>query len=250
MEPAIQTRNLTRMYGEFVAVSRVDLDVPQGTIYGYIGLNGAGKTTTIKMLTTLIEPTAGTARVAGHDVTLEALAVRAAIGLVGDEAGASRPSWTPGEYIGYYARLRGLSHVRRRVKDALDLVGIEPAWRGRALALHSTGMKRRVEIARALLGRPRVLFLDEPTRGLDLPAKRTTWDLLRRLARDGMTIFLSSHEVAEIQALCTRLAVIAGGRLTYEGPASGLGREPARFEADLLRLLKGGVSKPSKQVQG
>ncbi|MBW3583942.1 MAG: ABC transporter ATP-binding protein [Euryarchaeota archaeon] len=239
MKYAIQTRGLTREFDGFVAVDKVDLDVPLGSIYGYIGLNGAGKTTTIRMLTTLVAPTRGKARVLGHDIVSAPLAVRAQIGLVGDDIGASRLAWTPREYLGYFARLHGIRRPHRLVEETLDLVDVDAVWRGRALVDHSTGMQRRVEVARALLGRPRVLFLDEPTRGLDLPAKRATWDMLLRLAKGGVTIFLSSHEVAEIRTLCSRLAVIAEGRLVYEGPVGGLGDDPVAFETALLGRLGG-----------
>lgn len=240
MHSAIETRDLTRTFGDHVAVDRVTLTVPWGRIHGYLGLNGAGKTTTIKMLTTLLAPTGGSARVAGHDVAREPLRVRDAIGLVGDEGGASRPSWTANEYVGYFARVRGLHDPRQAVADALDAVGLEPRWRRRAIGTYSTGMTRRVGIARALLGNPRVLFLDEPTRGLDLPAKRETWALLRRLVAGGdVTVFLSSHDAAEIRALCQDLTVIARGRLAYSGPTAGLGRDEGEFEAELVRLLQG-----------
>lgn len=238
MAYAIETHDLTRAYGGFVAVDHVSLRVPEGSAFGFLGLNGAGKSTTIKMLTTMIAPTEGVARVSGHDVVEDPVGVRTCIGLVGEEGADACGSWSPREYLGYFAGIRGLPRPRERVEGLLDTVGIPPAWRRRALASHSTGMKRRVEIARALVDEPRVLFLDEPTRGLDLAAKRETWDLCRRLTDGGTTLFLSSHEVPEIQALCDRLAVIANARLTYEGPALRLGRDPAAFEAALIRLLQ------------
>ncbi|HET6404182.1 MAG TPA: ABC transporter ATP-binding protein [Candidatus Thermoplasmatota archaeon] len=237
---AIHARDLTRRFGDFVAVDRMNLAVPQGSIYGYLGLNGAGKSTTIKMLTGLLQPTEGSATVAGHDVVTAPEAVRSIIGLVGDEGGDSCPSWTALEYVGYFARLRGLAKARERTTHVLDLVGLDPAFRGRVIGSYSTGMKRRVEVARALLSEPRVLFLDEPTRGLDLPAKREMWEMLRDLVRErGVTIFLSSHEVPEIQALCEDISVIARGKMTYSGRASELGKTPEEFEASLIRLLRG-----------
>lgn len=249
MTHAISTRNLTRAFGEHVAVDRVTLAVPWGRIYGYLGLNGAGKSTTIKMLATLLAPTGGSARVAGHDVVADPLAVRAAIGLVGDEGAASRPSWTAEEYLLYFARARGLPDPRADVDAALDLVDLARPWRRRVVGTYSTGMRRRVEIARALLGRPRVLFLDEPTRGLDLPAKHETWALLRRLVAGGdATVFLSSHDASEVQALCQDLAVISHGRLAYQGPAAALGRDPAAFEASLVRLLRGAPPPAAAEV--
>ena len=249
MALAVETRGLTRAYGSFVAVDHLDLRVPEGEVFGFLGLNGAGKSTTIKMLATLLAPSAGTARVAGHDVVDDPVAVRASIGLVADEGAEACGAWSPREYLGHFARLRGMPRPREAVERALEDVGIRPEWRGRALSLHSTGMRRRVEIGRALLASPRVLFLDEPARGLDLPAKRETWDLLRRLAADeGVTVFLSSHEAPEIRALCRRVAVLAAGRLAFDGPASALGRDAEALEASLIRLLEGDgdASKRSK----
>ena len=238
MSHAIEVDGLTRAFGESVAVDRLSLRVPWGRIYGFLGLNGAGKSTTIKMLATLLGPTAGRARVAGHDVVDEPLAVRASIGLVGDEGATSRPSWTAREYMGYFARARGLP--RAEADRLLDVVGLPAEKRGRAIATYSTGMCRRLEIARALLGGPRVLFLDEPTRGLDIPAKRETWALLEDLVDGGdVTVFLSSHEAAEIQLLCDELAVIARGRLTYAGPSAALARHAEGFDAALVELLEG-----------
>ncbi|HWG89507.1 MAG TPA: ABC transporter ATP-binding protein [Candidatus Thermoplasmatota archaeon] len=240
MPYAIETRNLTRRFRDLTAVNDLTLAVPEGAIYGFLGLNGAGKTTTIKMLTTLLPATSGTARVGGYDVAADPQAVRRIVGLVGDEAGDSRPAWTAREYLTYFARIRNLERPAAEVEAILDTVDLERPARDRALGGLSTGMKRRVEIARTLLGRPRVIFLDEPTRGLDLPSKRDVWDFLRDLARDEkVTIFLSSHEVPEIQALCEDLSVIAKGRLTYSGKARALGADPQTFEDNLIRLLKG-----------
>lgn len=246
----IETKGLSRSFGDFVALHPLDLAIREGEIFGYLGLNGAGKTTTIRMLSTLLRPTAGEARVAGHDVAREPVAVRASIGLVGDE-GASRPSWTARELVGTIARLHGVADARAATERALDRVALAPAWRGRAIAALSTGMRRRVEIARALVGAPRVLFLDEPSRGLDLPAKRETWDLLRSLAaEERVTIFLSSHEAGEIQALCGSLAVLHAGRVAFRGRASDLGSDPARFEAALVALLDGRAREAKPSIPG
>ena len=238
MTLAVEAEGLTRRFGEHVAVERVTLRVPQGRIFGLLGLNGAGKSTTIKMLTGLLPPTEGSARVLGHDVAREPLEVRRRVGLLGDDGGDSRPSWSAREFLAYFAALEEVPPAR--VEETLDLVGLEPPWRARPMGKYSTGMRRRVELARALVGRPRVLFLDEPTRGLDLPAKRQMWALMRTLAeRDKATIFVSSHEVNEILALCQDLAVLHRGRLTYEGSVHALGADPAAFEERLVELLEG-----------
>jgi ABC-2 type transport system ATP-binding protein len=235
---AIETVGLTRRFGAFVAANDITLRIPKGQLYGFLGLNGAGKTTTIRMLTTLLPPSAGTARVWGHDVAAQPLAVRGLIGLVSDETSESQSTWTAREYLEYFARLRHLAGPGDLVEGLLNDVGLETAFRGKRIGTYSTGMKRRVEIARALMGGPKVLFLDEPTRGLDLPAKREMWNLLRRLAADeNVTTFLSSHDSHEIRSLCTDIGVIAKGRLVYTGTTAELGGDLDAFETRLIDLL-------------
>ena len=235
---AIEMEGVTRRFGDFTAVDNITLRIPKGHLYGFLGLNGAGKTTTIRMLTTLLPPTAGTARIWDHDVTRDPLSVRKLIGLVSDETSESQSTWTAREYLLYFARLRRIGDPRSHVERLLDDVGLDVGFRGRQIGTYSTGMKRRVEIARALMGRPKVLFLDEPTRGLDLPAKREMWNLLRRLAaEDGVTTFLSSHDSHEIRSLCDQISVIARGRLVYSGGASALGADLDAFEERLIELL-------------
>jgi ABC-2 type transport system ATP-binding protein len=237
-EYAIDIEGLTRRFGDFTAVNEVSLRIPKGRLYGFLGLNGAGKTTTIRMLTTLLPPTAGTARLWGHDVVKEPIAVRSLVGLVSDETSESQSSWTAREYLEYFARVRHLPHPADHAEQLLDDVGLDSRFRGRVIGTYSTGMKRRVEIARALMGGPKVLFLDEPTRGLDLPAKRDMWNLLRRLATcDNVTIFLSSHDAHEIRSLCDHISVIARGRLVYTGVTSDLGADLDAFEERLIELL-------------
>lgn len=238
---AVETDGLTRCFGDFVAVDRVSLKIPKGQLYGFLGLNGAGKTTTIRVLTTLLPPSAGTAKLWGHDVRTEPLAVRQLVGLVSDETSESQSTWTAREYLGYFARIRRMPHVADVVERILDDVGLDSTFRGRLIGTYSTGMKRRVEIARALMGGPKVLFLDEPTRGLDLPAKREMWNLLRRLAtNENVTTFLSSHDAQEIRSLCSEISVIAKGRLVYTGATQELGADLDAFEERLIGLLMHG----------
>jgi len=235
---AVETVGLTRRFGDFIALDRVTMQIPKGHLYGFLGLNGAGKTTTIRILTTLLPPTEGTARLWGHDVMKEPLAVRRLIGLVSDETSESQSGWTAREYLSYFARIRRLSNLDEEVERTLDDVGLEPKFRHKLIGTYSTGMKRRVEIARALMGGPKVLFLDEPTRGLDLPAKRDMWNLLRRLAaRENVTTFLSSHDAQEIRSLCSQITVIAKGRLVYTGATQELGNDIDAFEERLVELL-------------
>jgi ABC-2 type transport system ATP-binding protein len=235
---AVETDGLTRRFGEFVAVDQVTLRIPKGHLYGFLGLNGAGKTTTIRVLTTLLPPSVGTAKLWGHDVVKEPLAVRRLVGLVSDETSESQSTWTAREYLAYFARIRHMPNPTDEVEHILDNVGLDPAFRGKLIGTYSTGMKRRVEIARALMGRPKVLFLDEPTRGLDLPAKREMWNLLRRLAaNESVTTFLSSHDAQEIRSLCSEISVIAKGKIVYTGATRELGDDLDAFEERLVQLL-------------
>jgi ABC-2 type transport system ATP-binding protein len=242
---AIETQNLTRRFGDLAAVDGVTLKIPKGQLYGFLGLNGAGKTTTIRMLTTLLPPSAGTAKLWGHDVMKEPLAVRALVGLVSDETSESQSAWTAREYLGYFARIRHMPDPSHEVERLLENVGLEVRVRGRQMGTYSTGMKRRVEIARALMGNPKVLFLDEPTGGLDLPAKRNMWNLLRDLAvREQVTTFLSSHDAQEVRSLCSQISVITGGKLVYTGLTRDLGTDLDTFEERLIELLtrRGGAT--------
>ncbi|HEV3059298.1 MAG TPA: ABC transporter ATP-binding protein [Vicinamibacterales bacterium] len=235
---AVETDGLTRRFGAFVAVDRVTLRIPKGQLYGFLGLNGAGKTTTIRVLTTLLPPSGGTAKLWGHDVVKEPLAVRKLVGLVSDETSESQSTWTAREYLAYFARIRHMPSPADEVERILDNVGLDSAFRGKLIGTYSTGMKRRVEIARALMGRPKVLFLDEPTRGLDLPAKREMWNLLRRLAaNERVTTFLSSHDAQEIRSLCSEISVIAKGKIVYTGATHDLGADLDAFEERLVQLL-------------
>jgi ABC-2 type transport system ATP-binding protein len=238
---AIETEALTRRFGDFVAVDQISLRIPKGELFGFLGLNGAGKTTTIRMLTTLLPPSTGRAALWGHDVATESVAVRRLVGLVSDETSESQSTWTAREYLLYFARIRRMPNPRDEVERMLDDVGLDTRFRGKLIGTYSTGMKRRVEIARALMGHPKVLFLDEPTRGLDLPAKRDMWTLLRRLATtENVTTFLSSHDAQEIRTLCSQISVIAKGRLVYAGPTRTLGGDIDSFEERLVALLTHG----------
>jgi ABC-2 type transport system ATP-binding protein len=246
---AVETDGLTRRFGDFVAVDRVTMKIPKGHLYGFLGLNGAGKTTTIRVLTTLLPPSAGTAKIWGHDAIKDPLAVRRLVGLVSDETSESQSTWTAREYLLYFARIRHLPDPVDQVEGILDEVGLDARFRGTLIGRYSTGMKRRVEIARALMGRPKVLFLDEPTRGLDLPAKREMWGLLRSLAADeNVTTFLSSHDAQEIRSLCSEISVIANGRLVYTGATRDLGADIDVFEERLIELLthQGEPSSPQR----
>jgi ABC-2 type transport system ATP-binding protein len=214
---------LGRRVEELEAVRGVNLAVPAGQLYGLLGPNGAGKTTTIKMLTTLLLPTSGTARVLGHDVAAEPARVRAAIGYVfgGDKGLFERISAR--ENLRYFAELYGLParQQTRRIADVLELVDLTARARDRVEGF-SRGMRQRLHIARGLLHDPPVLFLDEPTIGVDPVAARDLRATVSALVQSGKTVLLTTHDMAEADALCDRIGVIAGGRLRAEGTPAQL----------------------------
>jgi ABC-2 type transport system ATP-binding protein len=208
------------------AVDGIDLQVATGEIYGFLGPNGAGKSTTVHVLTTLLPPTAGRARVAGHDVVREGAAVRAAIGAALQEA-ALDPYLTAREHMRLQTALHGLpKEERRRRGDALiERVGLSEAA-DRKVGSYSGGMKRRLDLALALVHEPRILFLDEPTTGLDVQSRTAVWDEVGRLARDdGVTVFLTTQYLEEADALAGRVGIIDHGHIVAEGTPAALKAE-------------------------
>ena len=225
MSAALQARALTRRFGDNVAVAGLDLEVAAGEIYGFLGPNGAGKSTTVRMLTTLLLPSAGTATVAGFDVRNDADKVRLRIGVALQEA-ALDPKQTGREFLDMQGRLYGLSAAdrRRRVSELLVLVDIGEAIDQR-IGTYSSGMKRRLDVAAALVHEPEVLFLDEPTTGLDPSSRAAVWDEVRRLNEQrGVTIFLTTQYLEEADALADRVGIIAKGRIVAEGTPTDLKR--------------------------
>ncbi|HEY8465414.1 MAG TPA: ATP-binding cassette domain-containing protein [Solirubrobacterales bacterium] len=220
---AIEVRGLERAFqGGVKAVRGVDLEVAEGEIYAFLGPNGAGKTTTVRMLTTLLRPTGGTARVAGHDIVREAPAVRRAIGVALQEA-ALDPLMTGRELIHLQATLHRLPRAEARAKadELLARVGLEHAA-DRRVGTYSGGMRRRLDLASALVHEPRVLFLDEPTTGLDPVSRKAIWDEVRALNRSGTTVFLTTQYLEEADQLADRVGIIAQGRIVAEGTPSEL----------------------------
>ncbi|UJA21760.1 ATP-binding cassette domain-containing protein [Thermoleophilia bacterium SCSIO 60948] len=208
------------------AVDGIDLRVEPGEIYGFLGPNGAGKSTTVLMLTTLLPPTAGTARVAGHDVVREGPAVREAIGAALQEA-ALDPYLTGNDHVRLQAGLHGLGTAERERRGAelLDRVGLTEAA-DRRVGGYSGGMRRRLDLALALIHRPRLLFLDEPTTGLDIQSRTALWDEVARLAReDGVTVFLTTQYLEEADVLADRVGIIDHGRIVAEGTPAALKSE-------------------------
>jgi ABC-2 type transport system ATP-binding protein len=211
------------------AVDEIDLAVAPGEIYGFLGPNGAGKSTTVLMLTTLLPPTAGTARVAGHDIVREGPAVRATIGAALQEA-ALDPLLTGRDHMRLQTTLQGLPKAERRPRgdELLERLGLADAAE-RKVGAYSGGMKRRLDLALALVHHPRVLFLDEPTTGLDPSSRADLWQEVSRLAReDGVTVFLTTQYLEEADVLADRVGIIDHGRIVAEGTPDALKAEIGR----------------------
>ena len=230
--PAVRTERLERHFGETRAVNGVDLEVSTGEIYGFLGPNGAGKSTLVRVLCTLLLPSAGRAEVAGHDVAADPLGVRLRIGVALQDASLD-PAQTGDELLRLQARLYGLRRheIERRVEELAKLVDIGDAIHHR-IGTYSGGMRRRLDLAAALVHNPQVLFLDEPTTGLDPMSRTRVWEEVRRLNRDdGITIFLTTQYLEEADELADRVGIISRGRLIVEGTPAELKR---RVGSDLI----------------
>ena len=225
IQSAIRCEALVRQFAGVEAVNGVDLDVQAGEIYGFLGPNGAGKSTTVRMLCTLLAPTSGRASVAGFDVVSEPGAVRLRIGVALQEA-ALDPRQTGRELLLLQGRLYGLSRAtaRRRVEELGELIDLSDAL-DRRIGTYSGGMKRRLDLVAALIHDPQILFLDEPTTGLDPVSRARVWEEVRRLNRDlGMTIFLTTQYLEEADVLAGRVGIIDHGRIVAEGTPTDLKR--------------------------
>jgi len=225
MNTAIVTEALSRQFDDSTAVDRLDLQIHQGEIYGFLGPNGAGKSTTVRMLCTLLGPTSGWATVCDHDVATQPDQVRTRIGVALQDV-ALDPKQTGAELLRLQARLYGLtrSETDKRLDDLTKLVDIGDAL-DRRIATYSGGMKRRLDLAAALVHNPDVLFLDEPTTGLDPVSRARVWNEVRRLNTQlGMTIFLTTQYLEEADELADRVGIIDGGRLVAEGTPVDLKR--------------------------
>lgn len=213
----IETRDLIKTFGKFTAVNGLSLEVPAGSIYGFVGPNGAGKTTTMRMLTTLTRPTAGKAWVAGHSVTEERRAVRRAIGYMPDEFGVydDLRVW---EYLDFFAACYDIPENQRKklIDDLLELVDLSHRREDMVDKL-SRGMKQRLSLARTLAHDPAVLVLDEPASGLDPRARVEIRELLVELSKMGKTIFFSSHILADVEDICTHIGIIEAGKMVMQG---------------------------------
>jgi ABC-2 type transport system ATP-binding protein len=220
--PAVQTQGLTRLYGNIAALQGLDLTVNQGDLFGFIGSNGAGKTTTLRILATFLAPSAGQARVLGHDVVREPDAVRHVIGYMPDFFGVYKDMEVT-EYLDFFGACYRIPAARREqaVKDVLELVGLTDKS-GALIGALSRGMQQRLGLARVLIHDPRLLLLDEPASGLDPRARIEMMAILQELQRLGKTIIISSHILSELQTLCNRVAIIEKGTLIYSGPVQGV----------------------------
>src|SRR5919201_4362787 len=218
----IRTDSLKKSFGDVQAVKGVDLFAEQGTVFGLLGPNGAGKTTTIRILTTLLEPDEGTASVAGFDVVRDAIQLRPVIGLAGQFAAVDE-NLTGLENLEMVGRLYHLPPgvARQRARDVLERFDLAEAA-GRTAKTYSGGMRRRLDVGASLVGQPKVLFMDEPTTGLDPRSRLVLWDLIRDLQREGTTVLLCTQYLEEADQLCDRIAVIDLGTVIAEGTSGDL----------------------------
>jgi len=257
-EPVIEVGDLVKTYGgETRAVDQVSFDVDRGELFGFLGPNGAGKTTTIRILATLLKPTSGAARVAGFDVVADPADVRRRLGLAMQTPTLDAFS-TGRETLELAGRLHRMSRrdIRARTDGLLQLMGLEAAAK-KLTGTYSGGMKRRLDLAAALMHRPEVLILDEPTEGLDPQSRTALWEELERINAEGTTMLLTTHYMEEADRLCTRLAIIDNGHVVVEGRPetlkAGVGADTVTLQlgkdgddedarrAELCRLLEGMV---------
>ena len=230
---AIEATGLTKAYGTTEVLGGVDLRVAPGSVFSLLGPNGAGKTTVVRILSTLLRPDGGRARVAGFDIAAQRHQVRRRITLTGQYA-ALDGLQTGAENLRMMARLSGLrgAAARRRAGELLARFGLEDAA-GRRVATYSGGMRRRLDLAASLVGYPAVIFLDEPTTGLDLPSRQNMWQVIGDLAGSGVTIFLTTQYLEEADLLAGRVAVLDGGRIVAEGTTAELKARVAGQRLDL-----------------
>ncbi|AET64976.1 ABC transporter ATP-binding protein [Methanothrix harundinacea] len=238
MRPAILADKLTKDYAGRRVVSRLDLRVEKGELFGFLGPNGAGKTTTMRMLTTLTKPTSGKVEINGFDVAADGRNIKASFGIVQQHLSLNR-ELTVRENLELHARLHHIGRRERkeRIDELLDYVEMTEK-QDQLIDRISEGMKRRTMIARALIHRPKLIFLDEPTVGLDAQTRRRVWDLIRAMNSDGATVFLTTHYIEEAEALCKRVGIIHQGNMIALGRPEDLCRDVGSIAVEARR--KGG----------
>jgi ABC-2 type transport system ATP-binding protein len=237
----IETKGLTKVFGKLIAVDHVSFNVEEGEIFGFLGPNGAGKTTTINMLTTLLKPTEGTAKVAGMDIVKDANKVRSLIGLVPQDLTVDE-DLTGMENMLLQATLYNVPKevAKKRIEEVLSLVELKDVA-NRKVETYSGGMRKRLELAEGLLHYPKVLFLDEPTLGLDVQTRAVIWDYIKKLKEEhGITIFMTTHYMEEADALCDRIAIIDYGKIRALGKPKEL---KDSIGGDVIELVLSDYSK-------
>ena len=249
-QPAITATRLRKSYGEKIVLGGIDLSVAEGTVFALLGPNGAGKTTTVQILSTLLGADSGEARVGGHDLASDPNLVRALIGVTG-QFSAVDSLLTGQENLSLMADLRhlGKPEGRRRVAELLEQFDLVDAAR-KPLATYSGGMRRRLDLAMTLVGDPRIIFLDEPTTGLDPRSRHTMWQIIRDLVADGVTIFLTTQNLEEADQLADRIAVLDQGKLVAEGTADELKRLVAGGHIRLQFVDINGLESAARALSG
>ena len=255
---AIAASGLRKAYGDKVVLDGIDLDVREGTVFSLLGPNGAGKTTAVNVLTTLVKADGGTVRVGGHDIASEAKAVRAAIGVTGQFAAVDE-LLTGQENLQLMADLKRLGgrESKRVITDLLGRFGLADSAQT-LVSTYSGGMRRKLDLAMTLVGSPRIIFLDEPTTGLDPRSRRTMWDIVRGLVADGVTVFLTTQYLEEADQLADRIAVLDKGRIVAQGTPAELKRQVPgshirlRFasvrDLDAAALLRPGATRDEENL--
>jgi sodium transport system ATP-binding protein len=230
--PLIQCTSLTKKFGEFTAVDQVTFEVSNGEVFGLLGPNGAGKTTTLRLLSTLLKPTSGTAYVAGYDVLREPQKVRGSIGVLPEDSGLY-DRLTPREHLLYYGRLHGIPEeiLRKRSEELLDIMDLKDRANTK-VGDFSKGMKQKVALLRAFIHDPPVLLLDEPTAGLDVMSARSIHGFVDRFRKEGKAIMISTHNMTEAQKLCDRIAIIDHARIVAAGTVAELQKKTSQRDLE------------------
>jgi lipooligosaccharide transport system ATP-binding protein len=249
-ESLVQARNLTKMFGDFVAVDGVDFDIHKGEAFGFLGPNGAGKTSTMKMISTVSPITSGTLTVLGHDPDSEGRAIRSRLGVVPQEDNLD-VELTVAENLYVYGRYHDMPRalIKERTAELLEFAQLSDRAKARVDSL-SGGMKRRLTIARALINDPELVILDEPTTGLDPQARHLLWDRLYRLKRQGATLIITTHYMDEAEQLCDRLVVMDNGKIAAEGSPRSLIERYAPREVVELRFAEGQKDEVVLELEG